>query len=77
MSKPTFICIPGVSHSPFIYDRLRAALAVHGYPMIPLALPSVGGRPATFDFTEDVRTIRNLTTQLVEAGKEVIIVMYV
>lgn len=76
MEKPTFICIPSLSHSPFIFDRLKTALQSHGYPMIPLALPSIGGRPPTYDFTEDVRAIRSLASQLVEAGKELIIVMH-
>ena len=76
MSKPTFICVPGASHSPFIYDRLKTALALHGYPMLPIALPSIGGRPPTYDFTEDVQVIRGLVSQLVEAGKEVILVMH-
>lgn len=75
MSKPTFICVPGASHTPFIFDRLRAALAVHGYPLIPLALPSTGRVPV-YDFTEDVRAIRNLVAQLVESGKEIILVMH-
>jgi hypothetical protein len=76
MSKPTFVCVPGASHSPIIFEPLKAALAFHGYNVIPLALPSVGGRPPTYDFTEDVHAIRDLVIRLVDLGTEVIVVLH-
>jgi pimeloyl-ACP methyl ester carboxylesterase len=76
MSRPVFVCVPGASHSHHIYEPLRAALAYHGYNAYPLALPSVGGNPPTYDFTEDVRAIRNLCAELADAGQEVILVMH-
>jgi len=76
MSKPIFVCVPGASHSPQIYEPLKAALALYGYTAVPLALPSVGGNPPTYDFSEDVVAIRNLVTQIVESGADVIVVMH-
>jgi len=76
MSKPLFVCVPGASHSHLIYEPLKAALSFYGYTAIPLALPSVGGNPPTYDFTEDVRAIRNLVTDLADSGAEVILVMH-
>ncbi len=76
MSRPVFVCVPGASHSHHIYEPLRAALAYHGYTAYPLALPSVGGNPPTYDFTEDVRAIRNLCAELADSGQEVILVMH-
>jgi pimeloyl-ACP methyl ester carboxylesterase len=76
MSKPIFVCVPGASHSPQVYEPLRAALSSYGYTAVPLALPSVGGNPPTYDFSEDVVAIRNLVTQYVESGADVIVVMH-
>jgi len=76
MSKPIFVCVPGASHSHLIYEPLKAALSYHGYTAIPLPLPSVGGNPATYDFSEDVRAIRHLVTELADSGAEVILVMH-
>jgi pimeloyl-ACP methyl ester carboxylesterase len=76
MSRPTFVCVPGAAHSPIIYDPVKSALAYHGYEVVPLSLPSVGGTSATYDFTEDVRTIRNYIAQLADTGRDVILVMH-
>jgi pimeloyl-ACP methyl ester carboxylesterase len=76
LSKPIFVCIPGASHSPQVYEPLKVALSSHGYTAVPVALPSVGGNPPTYDFTEDVITIRYLVTHLVESGRDVIVVMH-
>lgn len=76
MSKPIFLCIPGASHSPRVYEPLKAALLCYGYTVVPLGLPSVGGKPPTYDFTEDVAAIRNMATHLVESGNDVIVVMH-
>ena len=76
MSRPVFVLVPGASHSPLIYEPLRTALWHHGYTAYPLDLPSVGGNPPTYDFTEDVRAIRDLCSQLADAGEDVILVMH-
>jgi pimeloyl-ACP methyl ester carboxylesterase len=76
MSRPVFVCVPGASHSHLIYEPLRAALAYYGYTAYPLALPSVGGNPPTYDFTEDVRAIRNICAELADSGQDVILVMH-
>jgi pimeloyl-ACP methyl ester carboxylesterase len=76
MSRPVFVCVPGASHSHLIYEPLRTALAYYGYNAYPLALPSVGGNPPTYDFTEDVRAIRNICAELADSGQEVILVMH-
>lgn len=52
------------------------ALSFHGYTAVPLALPSVGGNPPTYDFSEDVQAIRNLVTEISESGSDVILVLH-
>ena len=76
MSKPVFVCVPGASHSQLIYEPLRNILSFHGYTVVPLALPSVGGSPPTYDFREDVLAIRNTVTQIVDSGTDVILVLH-
>ncbi|KAH7321711.1 Alpha/beta hydrolase fold-1 [Rhexocercosporidium sp. MPI-PUGE-AT-0058] len=76
MSKPVFVCVPEASHSQLIYEPLRSILSFHGYTTVPLALPSVGGNPPTYDFREDVQAIRNLVTQIVDSGADVILVLH-
>lgn len=76
MSKPIFVCVPGASHSHLIWEPLKRALAFHGYTTVPLALPSVGGNPPTYDFNEDVQAIRNLVTEISDSGSDVIVVLH-
>jgi pimeloyl-ACP methyl ester carboxylesterase len=76
MSKPIFVCVPGASHSPAIYDTVKSALAYYGYELTAIALPSVGCNPATYDFTEDVRAIRHVVSYYVDSGRDVVLVMH-
>lgn len=76
MSLPTFVCVPGSSHQPRIFDRIKYTLALHGYTVLPIALPSNGARPAIYDFTEDVRAIREQVAMLVNTGEDVIVVLH-
>ena len=74
--KPTFICVPGANHSANVFEPLKTALASYGYTVLPLTLPSIGSSPPTYDFTEDVTTIRNAVSHFVERGDEVILVLH-
>ena len=76
MSKPIFVCVPGVSHPPIIYDPLKASLSLHGYTAIPVQLPSIGANPPVYDFTEDVIAVRNVVSRLVDAGTDIVLVMH-
>ncbi|KAL2068192.1 hypothetical protein VTL71DRAFT_16290 [Oculimacula yallundae] len=76
MSKPVFVCVPGASHSQLIYEPLARILSLQGYSTYPLALPSTGGNPPTYDFREDVQAIRNLVGQIVDSGLDVIMVLH-
>jgi hypothetical protein len=76
MSKPIFVCIPGVSHPPIIYDPLKASLSLHGYTAILVPLPSIGASQPVYDFTDDVLAIRLAISRLVDAGTDVIVVIH-
>lgn len=75
-SKPTFVCLHGAWHSPSCFDKIKHLLSTHGYACICPALPSTGAEPPIDDFTQDVETIRSTVAELVEAEKEVIVVLH-
>lgn len=76
MSKPVFVCVPGASHSHLIWEPLKVALSFYGYTVVPLPLPSVGGNPPTYDFSEDVQAIRNIVIEISDSGSDVILVLH-
>jgi pimeloyl-ACP methyl ester carboxylesterase len=76
MGKPTFVCVPGAWHTPSAYGALQTILKSHGYEYILISLPSVGCKPVTYDFSEDVAIIRKTITDLVDEGKDVIPVLH-
>lgn len=76
MSKPTFVFVPGAWHTPAVYGGVIASLKTYGYPSVKVDLPSVGGAPPTYDFTEDVAAIKDAVTKLVEDGKHVVLVAH-
>ncbi|EAT80994.1 hypothetical protein HBI56_102790 [Parastagonospora nodorum] len=76
MSKPTIVCVPGAWHTPEIYAKVLDILSGHGYPTLALALPSAGASPPHADFNGDVKGIRECLTELVEEGKDVVLVMH-
>jgi pimeloyl-ACP methyl ester carboxylesterase len=76
MSKPTIVCVPGAWHTPEIYAKVLNILSGYGYPTLALALPSAGASPPHADFNGDVEGIRECLTELVEEGKDVVLVMH-
>ncbi|CAG8960804.1 hypothetical protein HYFRA_00002341 [Hymenoscyphus fraxineus] len=76
MTKPTFVCVPGAWHTPSGYDALITLLQNDGYEAIAVSLPSVGCKPVTYDFSEDVEAIRSTITKLADDGKDVIPVLH-
>ena len=76
MSKPTFFCVPGGSCTPEYYGPIRKGLLAHGYSSVAIDLPSVGAKPAKYDFTEDVEAVREGVTKLVESDEEVVVILH-
>lgn len=76
MGKPSFVCVPGAWHTPAGYDALIKLLQKDGYDAVAVSLPSVGCKPVTYDFSEDVEAIRSTVTKLSDDGKDVIPVLH-
>jgi len=68
--------VPGSFHKADIYSEVAEYLSKHGYPTISLPLPSAGAIPPHEDFSGDVKGIRDCLTELVSAGKEVVLVVH-
>ena len=68
--------VPGAWHKPTIYSGVAESLSKHGYPTVSLPLHSAGAVPADEDFGNDVATIRECLTGLVEEGKDVVLVVH-
>lgn len=66
--------VHGAWHNPSLYEPLPSLLTRAGYALISPTLPSVGGSMETFD--EDVVVIRKELQQLVDAGKEIAVLMH-
>ncbi|MCJ1232850.1 hypothetical protein MMC14_000804 [Varicellaria rhodocarpa] len=76
LDKPTFVCLHGAWHSPACFNDLSVVLAAYDYTCVCPALPFTGSNPPTYDFTEDVDTIRSVVTELVEKEQDVIVLMH-
>ena len=74
--KPDFVCLHGAWHSPSCWDKIKPLLISDGYKCICPALPSSGATPPVKDYTDDVDAIRSAVTELVEAKRDVIVVMH-
>jgi len=75
-SKPVIVLIPGAWHTPEGFTPLITLLSIAGYPCIPLSIPSTSAHPGHPDFSQDVTYVCNTISELVEAGKEVVVVMH-
>ncbi|KAJ6111767.1 hypothetical protein N7523_007828 [Penicillium sp. IBT 18751x] len=74
--KPTILLIPGAWHEAGIFDTVAAILRAQGYPVESMTLPSAGG-PVSTTVADDAEYIRGqYLKELVEQGKEVVMVMH-
>ncbi|KAF2821243.1 alpha/beta-hydrolase [Ophiobolus disseminans] len=76
MSKPIFVLLHGAWHTPRCWDKLVAELDKASYESVAPALPSSGSVPPTPDWSADVDLIRGTVSDLVEKGRDVIVVMH-
>ena len=75
MVKPTIVCVPGAWFGPEIYDDTVKTLRAHGYPVLGLPLHSVSASPPDRDFSNDVKSIRDCLTQLIEGEERKVVLV--
>ncbi|KAL6693453.1 Alpha/beta hydrolase fold-1 [Trichoderma pleuroticola] len=73
--KPTIFLVPGAWHEPDCWDAVTSQLEEYGYPFSTVQLLSSGGESST-SVAEDASHIRKSISRLVDAGKEIILVMH-
>lgn len=76
MTKPTFIFVPGICHTPTVFSRVIKLLSDSGYSSHGLDLPSVGANPGLPDFSADVTALQNAINECLSAGKDTVVVLW-
>lgn len=74
--KPTFVLVCGAWHLPPYWDALIAALADAGYESVAVTPRSVNAKPPVTSLKPDADAVKEVITDLVEKGKDVIVVMH-
>ena len=76
MSNPIFVLPHGAWHIPRCWSRLIIELEKAGYESIAPAFSSSGSVPPTPDGNADIEIIRRTVSDLVEKGRDVVVVMH-
>jgi pimeloyl-ACP methyl ester carboxylesterase len=76
VSQPTIFFCPGAWMLPSGFDMVRADLGGRGFETSAIALPSVGSPNPGVGLPEDMAAVRTALTELVDAGKEVVLVAH-
>lgn len=73
--KPTFVVVPGAHHSAWHFSFTTKYLEEAGYRVAALTLPCYGGDIATYQYSDDLKAIRNVLERELERN-DVILVMH-
>ena len=74
--KPALVFVPGAWHSPDAYQDVISLLSIFNYESHKVFLPSVGVTPGISSFQPDVDALRGKISELVEQGKDVIVILH-
>jgi pimeloyl-ACP methyl ester carboxylesterase len=75
VEKQTVVLVHGAWHTSDCWDSVTSLLKEHQYPFQTIQLPSSGG-DLTTTVADDAAYIRKFTSELVAAGKDVILVLH-
>ncbi|KAI0199955.1 Alpha/beta hydrolase fold-1 [Astrocystis sublimbata] len=73
-TKPIIFFVPGAWHDPWCFDLVRKSLSTRGYQTEASALATVGSTVPTTGVFDDAAKVRSALTELIDEGKEVILV---
>lgn len=76
MSKPSILLIGGAWHTPEHFRPLRNLLEKAGYAVLCPRLPTNSLYPPQDALEQGVKLVRTLATQLIDEGKEIIVLMH-
>jgi len=72
--KPTIVLVHGAFHGPEAFHLIKPKLEALGYPVVAVALASVGTANPTATYLDDVGAIHEEVLPIIDEGKEVILV---
>ncbi|KAI0814271.1 Alpha/Beta hydrolase protein [Xylaria sp. FL0064] len=77
-TKPTIVFIPGMFHTPWFFNGLRNHVSRRGYDTEASSLASAGTTVAVAKegLSGDAKHVRSLLTDLIDEGKEIVIVAH-
>ncbi|KAL8820298.1 MAG: hypothetical protein Q9191_007544 [Dirinaria sp. TL-2023a] len=74
---PSIVLVHGAWHTPFAYEKFISALDEVGFEVhCPLLPTSNGSRPPQASLADDVAAVRTIVQSLVEASKQVLVIMH-
>ena len=74
--KPTVVWVPGLLHTPEHFQPIVSALAKVSIPSLIVSVPNIGAGAATAAPYDDVKTTRTKLQELVDEGKEVLVISH-
>ena len=72
--KPTLVLVHGAFHGPEAFHLIKPKLEALGYPVVAVALASVGTAHPAATYLDDVAAIHEEILPILDEGKEVILV---
>lgn len=75
-STPVVFFVPGAWHEPWVFDDVRSTLSDRGFETGTSALATVGSKNARVGVLDDAAVIRSALLELIDAGKEVVVVAH-
>ena len=75
-SKPQIVIVPGAWQAPCMFDTFVTHLGALGYSTTVIKLPSVDPPQALTSIDEDILAVQQTLLPLIEAGKNVVLVMH-
>ncbi|KAK0105332.1 hypothetical protein ONS95_004288 [Cadophora gregata] len=75
-AKPTLVLVHGAFHGPEAFHLIHPKLEALGYPVVAVALASVGRSHPTATYLDDVAAIHEAVLPILDEGKEVVLVTH-
>ena len=74
--KPTVVWVPGLLHTTEHFQPIISALAKVSIPSFAISVPNIGAGAATAAPYDDLKTTRKELQELVDEGKEVLVISH-
>jgi len=76
MTNPSIVIVPGAWHRPAHFQGLIDELAKVNYDAVGVTMPSVDSSPPLASWDQDAQAVRQVITEILDAGKDVIVLAH-